>query len=100
MTPRQEPSGARRGVHLRVSGRVQGVGFRWFVRELAEDLGVRGFVKNLPTGEVEIWAEGDSAVLEPFVAGVRRGPRHALVRQVATRSVEPTGEYAGFDVRA
>jgi len=69
-------------IHLRISGKVQGVGYRWFVRARAVELGVSGWVRNTRTGEVELAARGDSAKLELFESAVRRGPKGASVTAV------------------
>lgn len=69
-------------LHVRVAGRVQGVGFRWFVREEARKLGVAGWVRNLPTGEVELLAEGDEALLSALAKTVGKGPPGARVEVV------------------
>jgi acylphosphatase len=69
-------------IHLKVVGRVQGVGFRWFVRERAEELGVSGWVKNTSTGDVEVAASGEEAKLALLEAAVRRGPAAARVQRV------------------
>lgn len=66
-------------VHLVVAGRVQGVGFRDFVKRCAVEQGVGGTVRNLPSGEVEIHAEGTEAALSGFVSAVRTGPVRARV---------------------
>lgn len=68
--------------HILVSGRVQGVGFRYFTAAQARRLGVGGCVRNLPQGGVEIVAEGDRSALEALIAAVRQGPRGAVVRDV------------------
>jgi acylphosphatase len=65
--------------HVRVTGRVQGVGFRWFVRERADALGLSGWVKNRSDGSVELLVAGDAQASEQFLAAVRRGPPHARV---------------------
>jgi acylphosphatase len=77
-------------IHLEVVGRVQGVGFRWFVCDRARALGVDGWVRNAPSGEVEIAASGDSAKLELFERAVVRGPAGARVTSVH-RLPPPTG---------
>jgi acylphosphatase len=69
-------------IHLKVVGRVQGVGFRWFVREQAVRLGISGWVKNTDTGDVEVAASGDEAKLSLLEAAVKRGPAGATVQQV------------------
>ncbi len=88
----------RRALRLRISGRVQGVGFRWYARAVADELGVLGYVRNLPTGDVEILAEADAAALDRFVAAMRRGPRHAAVRDVRAQAVEPEGRFGCFRI--
>lgn len=69
-------------IHLRVVGKVQGVGFRWFVRERAEELGVAGWVRNTSAGDVEVAASGDEALLALLEAAVSRGPAGARVHRV------------------
>ena len=69
-------------LHARISGRVQGVGFRWFVREEARRLGLAGWVRNLPTGDVELVAEGLPELLEAFARTIGKGPPGARVELV------------------
>jgi acylphosphatase len=69
-------------VHVRVEGRVQGVGFRYYVLEKAQALGVRGWVRNRWDESVEILAQGERNVLERFIALVQRGPRSAFVSRM------------------
>jgi acylphosphatase len=69
-------------VHLLVSGRVQGVGFREFTRRAAQRLGVGGWVRNLAGGQVEVVADGERAALEALVNAVRGGPPGAFVRDI------------------
>ena len=66
-------------LHVRVTGGVQGVGFRWFVRERARRLGLAGWVRNLPDGSVEVAATGDDTQLDLLRADLQRGPRGAAV---------------------
>jgi acylphosphatase len=61
---------------------VQGIGFRWYVRERAQRLDVAGWVKNLDGGEVEIVASGPDTVMSDFLAAVREGPPGAMVRDI------------------
>jgi len=65
-----------------VSGRVQGVGFRWFVLRKAEDLGLAGWVANLPDGRVQVVARGPEEAIESLDLLLRRGPRLAAVSHV------------------
>ena len=69
-------------LHVRIAGRVQGVGFRWFVREEARRLGVAGWVRNLPGGDVELLAEGPSDALAQLARRVGQGPPGARVELV------------------
>jgi len=69
-------------MHVVVSGRVQGVGFRWFVREAALELDLAGWVRNCSDGNVEIAADGDDERVIRFRALLREGPAHAMVTSV------------------
>jgi len=69
-------------VHLVVTGRVQGVGFRYFTATRARALGLTGTARNLLDGHVEITAEGDRAKIEALIGSVRDGPPGAMVRDV------------------
>jgi len=69
-------------VRFLVRGRVQGVGFRWFVVRLAERLDLAGLVRNLPDGSVEVVAEGTGEALVELEEGLSRGPRMAQVTSV------------------
>lgn len=83
-----------------VRGRVQGVGFRFFARELAELEGVHGWVRNLPDGSVEVLVEGDREAVERVERRVRRGPPAARVDAVETHEAEPSGRATGFSVKS
>jgi len=85
-------------VHLTVSGRVQGVGFRWFVVQEAEAAGVTGWVRNLPDGRVEVWIEGKTEAVQALEEAIGRGPRHARVTGVDRRQEAPTGRFREFGV--
>lgn len=86
-------------LHVRVRGVVQGVGFRWFVRERARRLGLAGWVRNLPDGSVEVVASGDPAQLDLLRDELRRGPRGASVEsldEIGTPAVEPMAQPFGI----
>ena len=68
--------------HAVVRGRVQGVGFRWFVREAAHRLSLAGWVRNLPDGSVEVAADGDEESIEAFRASLVKGPAGASVARI------------------
>ena len=82
-----------------VVGRVQGVGFRYFVTQQARRLGVDGWVRNEPDGSVRVAAEGSRDVLEELVERLRRGPAGAKVQDVRMTWSRATNEFGGFDVR-
>jgi acylphosphatase len=91
----QEMRGARRFL---VSGRVTGVGFRYFTQDVARREGLTGVVRNLPDGRVEAIAEGDEASLTRLEVALRRGPSHARVEQVEVDVLPVTGSYLSFSV--
>jgi acylphosphatase len=80
--------GAKSSAIWLVSGRVQGVGYRWFVLREAEALGVGGWVRNLPDGRVEVAGKGTSAQLLALEALIRRGPGAAHVESVEKLNVQ------------
>jgi acylphosphatase len=82
-----------------ITGRVQGVGFRYFTLDAARREGLHGFVRNNDDGSVETVAEGESAALERFERAIRRGPSRSRVEQVMVDDVEPAGLATGFEIR-
>jgi len=82
-----------------VTGRVQGVGFRWFTHDAAAREGIHGWVRNLADGSVEVVAEGDAESLFRFEAAVRRGPGGARVESVDVDEQAPAGRTTGFEIR-
>ncbi len=74
-----------------VSGQVQGVGYRYFTRKKAFELGLSGYAENLSDGRVEVVAEGEKANLEHLIHHLRQGPRGARVDQVDVQWSEATG---------
>jgi acylphosphatase len=91
-----KPGRAR--VHVWISGRVQGVGFRYSTCELADQLGLGGWVRNLGDGNVEAVFEGPAAEVARAVAWCRQGPRGAWVSDVRSEPEDPIGE-SGFRAR-
>lgn len=75
-------------IHLVASGRVQGVGYRWFIRETARRLELRGWVRNRADGSVEIVASGDASAVNALAATVRTGPPGAHVTSVVELSTD------------
>jgi acylphosphatase len=82
-----------------VRGVVQGVGFRIYAQSEANRLGLRGYVRNLPNGAVEIVAEGDADAVERLIEWAKRGPPAAAVEDVDVEHAEPTGEFSDFTIR-
>jgi acylphosphatase len=82
-----------------VEGRVQGVGFRYFVQDIAIALDLKGWVRNRWDGSVEVVAEGDRQSLEKLLMALHRGPRAAYVSDVRPEWSPPTGEFRDFHVR-
>jgi acylphosphatase len=80
-------------IHLKVVGRVQGVGFRWFVCKRARELGIAGWVKNTKSGDVEVAASGESSVLALLETAVARGPSGANVTGVHQLPSPTDGTY-------
>jgi acylphosphatase len=87
-----------RAKHYLVRGRVQGVGYRYFALEAAERLGIKGYARNLYSGEVEVHAEADEEALEGFKQALARGPRMARVTEIVETDV-PAGSYSSFLIR-
>ena len=85
--------------HVLARGRVQGVGFRWFVSDLAADAGLRGWVRNLADGGVECVAEGPRRGVEQLISRLRDGPPWAVVDSLEVSWEEPSGDLEGFQVR-
>ena len=81
-----------------ISGRVQGVGFRWHTREAAQREGVTGWVRNLPDGRVEALVEGEAESVDRIERVLRQGPGGARVKDVFVDQDEPTGSFKDFSV--
>lgn len=83
--------------HLSITGRVQGVGFRFHFERTARQHGLRGWVRNRRDGSVEAVIQGDAAAVAAVVEWARRGPRNAVVERVEVLDGE--GDYEGFEIR-
>lgn len=81
-----------------VVGRVQGVGYRYFVLRQAEVLGVTGFARNRPDGSVEVVAEGSDELLAQLEERLREGPSFSTVTNVEREAIGPRGD-SGFHIR-
>jgi acylphosphatase len=90
------------GAHMIVRGLVQGVGFRWFVARHAQSLGLSGFVRNLPDGNVEVEVVGERGLIEELIGHVKVGPRSAHVSDVMLEWLEDpalVNRYTQFQIR-
>ncbi|MCX6346314.1 MAG: acylphosphatase [Armatimonadetes bacterium] len=89
---------SQKRVHAVVQGRAQGVGFRYFVAEIAAHLQLTGVCRNLRNGDVEVIAEGEEGALEALVAALNRGPGGSRVDNVHVVWFPPTGEFRTFRI--
>ena len=81
-----------------ISGRVQGVGFRYFVQRSSARHQVRGYVRNLDDGRVEVHAEGGDKAVEEFKKDLAAGPTHSRVGEIEEIVLEPSGLYPSFRI--
>ncbi len=88
----------KKAVRLIVQGTVQGIFFRRFVKEHADDLKLRGFVRNLEDGTVEILSEGEGEQIERLIGFVQKGPEHAQIRNVKIEERKWSGEFKEFKI--
>ncbi len=86
-------------VSIGVFGRVQGVGFRYFVRERAESYGLSGWVRNRSDGSVEIEAQGHGSDVERFISEIRRGPSMGYVEDLHIKQIPADEDDTEFRVR-
>ena len=86
-------------LHVFWSGRVQGVGFRYTTESAALELGLRGWVRNLPDGRVEALCEGPGKTLKRFLAEIASGPMKRYIQQAETHWDKATGEFDDFQIR-
>jgi acylphosphatase len=89
---------ALKAKHIVVHGRVQGVGFRYFVQNTASRLGLAGNVRNCEDGTVEILVEGDARSLSAFIKEVERGPALSRVTRTDVHEIPAGGHYSSFHI--
>ena len=75
----------KKSVRIYINGTVQGVFFRSFIKESAERNNIKGFVRNLEDGRVEVFAEGDANDVNKMVEVVRKGPKHAQIKNIEVK---------------
>ena len=81
--------------HLLITGRVQGVGFRFYMQRKARELGLSGWVRNCRDGSVESVIQGEPGAVDTMIAWARRGPPSAVVAEV--KIADEAGDYSGFE---
>ena len=86
-------------VHVTISGLVQGIFFRHHAKVLARKLGLKGYVRNLSNGNVEVVAQGDSKNIEKLIDFLKKGPSGAKVDKIDIIEQKPTSEFTDFEVR-
>ena len=84
---------------IKVTGRVQGVGFRYYTQKQAKLFGLTGWVKNLPDGSVQVLVQGEKPEIETFVDYLRIGPSMARVQNVSISKIEQAEDFVEFNVR-
>ena len=84
---------------IRIHGKVQGVGYRFFATRVARRLGLKGSIQNLRDGTVEAIVEGEKKVIDEWIEELREGPRYAEVTKIDQETKEFTGRLGDFDVK-
>ena len=87
-----------RAFKVLITGRVQGVGYRYFARREAVKSGIHGYVKNLPDGRVEVLAEGEETILLSFINTLRSGPGYGYVTDLDIIPVTFENSFSSFDI--
>ena len=88
-----------RAIAATVGGRVHGVGFRYSTQRVAADLGLSGWVRNMPDGTVAVWAQGPPEAVEGLCTFLHKGPPAARVTSLEFSEVAPDAKAQGFNVR-
>lgn len=87
------------GATIKITGRVQKVGFRWFTVQWAQDMGLGGFVKNMDNGSVFVEVEGKRNRIESFVKELKQGPRFSSVDEVEVNWLNFEHKFRDFEIR-
>jgi acylphosphatase len=82
-----------------LSGRVQGVGFRYFTESVADKYSVKGYVKNTPAGKVEILCQGEEEEVQTFIEEVVKGPAFSVITGIAKQEVTDNKVYNTFEIK-
>ena len=86
-------------LHLLITGQVQGVFFRASTKKQADNLGIKGWVRNLPDGQVEVLAEGEAEAIKKLIAWCHNGPLRAHVHEVTVTPKQTGEQYFDFIIR-
>ncbi len=86
-------------IYARIYGVVQGVGFRWFTKRIADELDIKGYVRNMDDGSVEVLAVGNEKDLEIFFEKLKEGPALSKVERIEKKEVEVEGTFKDFEIR-
>ncbi len=84
---------------LRIHGKVQGVGYRFFATRVARRLGLKGHIQNLRDGTVEAMVEGEGSAIDEWIEELREGPRFAEVSRIDQEKRDYRGKFGDFDVK-
>lgn len=84
---------------IRIHGKVQGVGYRFFATRIARRLGLKGYIQNLRDGSVEAVVEGEPDKINEWIEELREGPRYAEVSKIDQERRDFQGKYGDFDVK-
>jgi acylphosphatase len=82
-----------------LSGRVQGVGFRYFTESVADKYGIKGYVKNTPDGEVEVLCQGKEENVRIFIDDISRGPSFSVITGIAKQDIIDSKSYNIFEIK-
>ena len=88
----------KKSIKVTMSGLVQGISFRQFCKENADKFGLKGFVRNLENGNVEVVAEGDHEALEKLTQVLKQGPKHSEVKNINLEEKPWQGQFKEFKV--
>jgi len=86
-------------VYIKLTGRVQGVAFRYYARSMACRLGVKGWIRNMINGDVEVMAEGNKENISRMIEWCKKGPRMAHVEDITLSWLPYTGEFLDFNIK-
>ncbi len=87
----------KKAVKIKIKGTVQGVFFRRFVKDNADSLGLKGFVRNLSSGEVEVFAEGEISDIDKLCELCKEGPKHSIIKEILIEE-QPFQDFKEFKI--